>query len=60
MQLIELAGRAEGFKRDRGDPGTTLARFDDALRPVIELRTEHTHPESFFVPPRLRRAVSAE
>ena len=46
MQLIELAGCAEGFTRNRGDPGTTLARFDDALRPVIELRNAHTHPET--------------
>lgn len=51
MQLIELFGCADKFILDRGDPGTTLARFDDALRSVIELRTEHAHPESFFVPP---------
>ena len=52
MQLIELAGCAEGFTRNRGDPGTTLARFDDALRPVIELRNAHTHPETgSAVPP---------
>jgi hypothetical protein len=50
MQLIELAGRAEGFVRDRGDPGTTLARFDDALRGVFNRRMEHTHPESGVVP----------
>jgi hypothetical protein len=32
--------------------GTTLARFDDALRPIIELRTMHTHPEAgSSVPP---------
>jgi hypothetical protein len=46
MQLIELAGCAENFTLDRGDPGTTLARFDAALRPVFELRNAHTHPES--------------
>ena len=46
MQLIELAGCAEKFTRDRGDPGTTLARFDAALAPVIELRNAHTHPEA--------------
>jgi hypothetical protein len=51
MQLIELAGCAEGFVRDRGDPGTTLARFDDALRPVIEMRVAHTHPERVLAPP---------
>ena len=51
MQLIELAGCAEDFTPDRGDPGTTLARLDDVLRPVIELRTEHAHPENFLVPP---------
>jgi hypothetical protein len=45
MQLIELAGCAEGFTRDRGDPGTTLARFDDAVRPLFEMRNPHTHPE---------------
>jgi hypothetical protein len=51
MQLIELAGCAEGFVRDRGEPGTTLARFDDALRPVIRTRNAHTHPEDAFAPP---------
>lgn len=51
MQLIELAGCAEDFVRDRGDPGTTLARFDDALRPVIKTRIAHTHPETEFAPP---------
>ena len=51
MQLIELAGCAEGFIRDRGDPGTTLARFDDALRPVIKMRIAHTHPENSIPPP---------
>jgi hypothetical protein len=50
MQLIELAGCAEGFIRDRGEPGTTLARLDDALRPVVDLRTVHTHPERVPVP----------
>src|SRR6516162_6486153 len=50
MQLIELAGCAEGFTRNRGEPGTTLARFDDALQPVIQLRNEHTHPERFLAP----------
>jgi hypothetical protein len=51
MQLIELAGYADGFGHDRGEPGTTLARFDDALRPVIVLRHMHTHPEMHMVPP---------
>jgi len=51
MQLIELAGCTEGFIRGRGDPGTTLARFDDALEPVIQMRTAHTHPERVFTPP---------
>src|SRR6202048_2679636 len=51
MQLIELAGCAEGFIRGRGDPGTTLARFDDALEPVVQMRTAHTHPERVFTPP---------
>ena len=51
MQLIELAGCAEGFGHDRGEPGTTLARLDDALRPVFELRNMHTHPEIYLVPP---------
>src|SRR5271166_4960229 len=46
MQLIELAGCAEGFPRGLGDPGTTLARLDDALRPVFKVRTAHTHPET--------------
>jgi hypothetical protein len=50
MQLIELAGYADGFIRNRGDPGTTLERFDDALQPVIQLRNEHTHPERFLAP----------
>jgi len=51
MQLIELAGCAEGFGQDRGDAGTTLARLDDALRPVLRLRNEHTHPETYLEPP---------
>jgi hypothetical protein len=51
MQLIELAGYAEGFGQDRGEPGTTLARLDDALRPVFRLRNMHTHPEMYLVPP---------
>jgi hypothetical protein len=51
MQLIELAGCAEEFIRGRGDPGTTLARFDDALEPVVQMRTAHTHPERVFTPP---------
>jgi hypothetical protein len=53
MQLIELAGCAENFTRGRGDPGTTLARFDDALKPVFDLRTAHTHPENSATPPPL-------
>src|ERR1700722_16325155 len=35
MQLIELAGCAEGFKLGRGDPNTTLERLDHALRPFF-------------------------
>jgi hypothetical protein len=50
MQLIELAGCAEDFVRDRGDPGTTLARLDRALEPVFEMRNAHTHPERVPVP----------
>ena len=50
MQLIELAGCAEGFIRNRGNPGTTLERFDDALQPVVQSRNEHTHPERFSAP----------
>src|SRR5580704_19595943 len=45
MQLIELVGCAEGFVLDRGDAGTTLARFDNALRPLIKTRIAHAHPE---------------
>lgn len=44
MQLIELTGCAEKFTRNRGDPGTTLERFDDALGPLIDMRNQHTHP----------------
>jgi hypothetical protein len=51
MQLIELAGCGEAFVFGRGDPGTTLARFDDALEPVVQMRVAHTHPEKFFAPP---------
>ena len=51
MQVIELAGCAEEFELGRGDPGTTLARFDQALGPVIELRNQHAHPESYLGPP---------
>ena len=59
MQLIELAGCAEDFTRDRGDPGTTLGRFDDALRPVFEVRTPHTHPEiRLTLPPLTPRRLS--
>lgn len=61
MQLIELAGCAEEFTSGRGDPGTTLARFDDALEPLIKLRTEHAHPEMFLLPqavtPRLLKGI---
>jgi hypothetical protein len=60
MQLIEPAGCAEDFTRDRGDPGTTLSRFDDALRPVFEVRTPHTHPEMrLTLPPLTPRRLSA-
>lgn len=51
MQLIELAGHAEGFTVGRGDPNTTLARLDHALRPIFEMRTRHAHPENGIVPP---------
>src|SRR3984957_17417201 len=51
LQLIELAGCAEAFTRNRGEPGTTLGRLDDALRPVFEMRLAHTHPESDITPP---------
>jgi hypothetical protein len=51
MQWIELAGCAEGFTRERGEPGTTLARLDDALRALFKTRTMHTHPENGLVPP---------
>jgi hypothetical protein len=51
MQLIELAGCAEDFGQDRGEAGTTLARLDDALRPVFRLRNQHTHPETYLEPP---------
>src|SRR2546430_388089 len=51
MQLIELAGCAEGFTRERGEPGTTMARVDDALRPLFKTRTAHTHPEIGVAPP---------
>jgi hypothetical protein len=51
MQLIELAGCAEGFIRGRGDLGTTLARLDDALETVFDLRNAHTHPETGAPPP---------
>ena len=61
MQLVELAGCAEGFVRNRGDPGTTLARLDDALRPVFQLRDAHTHPETGIpaapITPRVLREV---
>lgn len=51
MQLIELAGCAEGFTRDRGEPGTTLARLDDVLRPLFKTRAAHVHPEIGITPP---------
>jgi hypothetical protein len=51
MQLIELARCAEGFTHDRGGPGTTLARFDDALRPLFKTRTAHPYPEIGIAPP---------
>jgi hypothetical protein len=54
MQLIELAGCAEDFTRDRGESGTTLARFDDALRPLFEMRNPHTHPEVGCAAPPMR------
>ena len=51
MQLIELAGCAEGFTRDRGEPGTTLARLDDVLRTLFKTRAVHVHPEIGITPP---------
>jgi hypothetical protein len=51
MQLIELAGCAEEFTRERGEPGTTLARLDDALRPLFKTRVAHVHPELGIAPP---------
>jgi hypothetical protein len=51
MQLIELAGCAEGFTRDRGEPGTTLARLDDVLRTLFKTRVAHVHPEIGIAPP---------
>lgn len=39
MQLIELAGCGEGFTRERGEPRSTLAGLDDALRPLFRTRT---------------------
>jgi hypothetical protein len=60
MQLIELAGCAEEFTRNRGEPGTTLARFDEALKPVFTTRLAHTHPEWGNPPPSLApRRLSA-
>jgi len=59
--MLELAGCAEDFVRNRGDPGTTLARLDDALRPVIQMRDAHTHPETGIpaapITPRVLRTV---
>jgi hypothetical protein len=60
MQLIELAGCAEGFVRNRGDPGTTLARLDDALRPVFQMRDAHTHPETDISAPPITPRVLRE
>jgi len=62
MQLIEFAGCTENFICGRGDPGTTLARLDKALEPVVEMRTAHTHPELVsappaITPPRLRAMI---
>ena len=51
MQLIELAGCAEGFKLGRGDPNTTLERLEHRLRPFFELRMRYTHPEKNIPPP---------
>jgi hypothetical protein len=51
MQLIELAGCAEDFTREHGETGTTLARLDDALTPLIRTRAAYTHPESGAPPP---------
>jgi hypothetical protein len=43
------------FHAQSRGPGTTLARFDDALRPVVELRLLHTHPEvGTSLPPPIR------
>jgi hypothetical protein len=51
MQVIELAGCADGFGRERGEPRTTMARLEEALRPVIDLRVAHVHPDRVMVPP---------
>jgi hypothetical protein len=51
MQLIELVGTAEDFTRERGEPGTTLARLDDALRALFKARHAHVHPELRDAPP---------
>lgn len=51
LPLIELCGCAERFKLDRGDPGTTLARLDGALWPVVRTRLAHVHPETMLTTP---------
>lgn len=50
MQLIELAGCAEGFTL-YGDAGTTLGRLDDVLARLHKMRTSLTHPEFGLPPP---------
>lgn len=51
MQVIELGGCADGFGRERGEARTTMARLEEALEPVIEMRVAHTHPDRVLVPP---------
>ena len=60
MQWIELAGCAEGFTRERGEPGTTLSRLDDTLRALFKTRTMHTHPETGNVPPPVSPRILGE
>jgi hypothetical protein len=64
MQLVELAGSVEGFRRNRREPdGTVLDRFDKALIKVFRLRGELSHPErvaqpAVIVPGKLRDLLS--
>src|SRR5262245_14055181 len=51
MQVSELGSCADGFGRERGEPRTTMARLEEAVRPVIDLRVAHVHPDRVMVPP---------